>query len=669
MQNWKYKMQSRTYTAVILILLLGSGLFAQAQEGRVYVSNNPYGAGISVRWAGEEISYQEGIRIYRRSGRKDWELLTAQPIMPPTSIPTDLGLSSNEQGMLQTFLDIDHQEFKDGFAGILMFMESLKSYRLAQALRITYDDVTAAKGKKYQYKVESSLQGKNILLGESEEIKCEDFSPLPSPQSITFERRKKRSFIWWDNDEDHYYTYNIYFKGPSDADFQLHTKELGAAIIEDKKDKFVEFNTHKDSAYTFKVEALDYFGQKAVVSEEIEIEIKDLDPPVPPVLLLKADAKDALITVSWTPGTDDDLAGYNLYRQLADEDSLFEKVNRRLLAPSDTVYQDRVGKAGVYNYELECIDEAGNAARSLPDFIEVKDIIPPPIPQYVDLQADTGKFVIRWQHVKADDLKGYVVMRSLADENNEDNIYMPASEIITKGRFEEEIPANMRTPYVYIVRSVDSLLNYSPNSEAVVGQLPDVTPPVQPFIKEVKEVEEGLRIVWMENAEKDLKGYNLYKRMEGDTTDYQKLNGLMVPRDIAAYTDKETIRGIAYEYQVEAVDYADLISPRSNTAKGQMENLSLAGEIAISKQKFNATKGEFNLAWNGSSLVNEPIIGYAIFRSQNGGKALQRGKVTEKTQFKEKLSQPGSYQYHIRVYGERGNILHSEPVQIEVETE
>lgn len=661
-------MKGKLFQLGLTCLFLGLFQVALGQDGRVYVSNNPDGPGISIRWAGPEISYQEGISIYRRSGRGNWTLITP-PIMPPTSVPTHIELTDNDRGIVEGFLATDHKEFVDGFSGILILMESLKNYRLALALNIAYNDLTAEKGKKYSYKVEAKLKGKTVLLGETEEIKCGDFKALPTPENITVLRKKRFCSIWWDNDEDHYYAYNIYVKGPTDPDFKLHTRELGSGNLSGKKENFLQIRTHKDSLYVLRIQALDYFGGKSEMSEDIRLEIEDLDPPLAPELLVKSDAKTAQITVNWPKSTEADAAGYNIYRKQDGVDTAFVLQNKKLIPLEDTLYVDKVGEPGVYDYQLEVLDEAGNSAKSLPEFAEVQDIIPPPVPDFISIKADTGKFIIRWQPVKAKDLRGYIVMRSVADENNEDNVFMPASEILDTNYFAEPMAANVRAPFVYVVRSVDSLLNKSLNSKAVIGQLPDVTPPVKPFIKEVKEEEGALRIVWMENVEKDLKGYDIYKREEGDTAAFKKLNGLMVPKDIAAYTDKEAERGVAYEYQVIAVDHADLRSPFSNTATGRMENLPLTGEVAISKQKFNVYKQEITLAWSGDKLENEPIVGYAVFRSQDGGKALQRGKVTNNEQFKEKLTQPGTYQYHIRVYGERGNVLHSEPVEIEVSEE
>lgn len=649
----------------ICALLAWTGLYGQ--EGKVYVANNPLGPGIAVRWAGPEIFYQEGIRIYRRQGRKDWELLTAQAILPPATVSNAPKLTTNDKEIVQAMLDSDHREFVDGFGGILTLIESLKRYPLALALKIAYNDETAEKGKKYSYKVEAIVNGQPVILGETEEIKCSDYAPLAAPANLQVLRKKQRSFVWWDVDEAHHYAYNVYLKKGDQDEFLLMTREIGSQDLAKKKDKFIDVRTHKDTTYTVRVEALDYFGGKTEMSEPIELKIIDFDPPAAPELLVKSDSKAAKMTITWKTPAAKDLAGYELYRKLEEVDTVYTKINRRTLSKEDTLYVDQLARPGAYTYRLDALDETGNVGASFPITGEIVDIIPPPVPQYFEVKADTGRFILRWQPVNAPDLRGYIVLRSVADENNEDNIFMPASAIIDTNYFAEPMAENVRAPFVYVVRSVDSLLNYSLNSKSIVAQLPDVTPPVSPMIKTIQEEGEALRIVWTENVEKDLKGYNIYKRKLGDTLDFEKLNGLMVPKDIAAYTDKEAERGASYEYFVVAIDYAELASPNSNVAKGRLGNLPLEGTVDISRQKFNPTKSEFSLFWTGNQLINEPIVGYAVFRSLDGNKELQRGQVSSKTEFKEKLSKPGRYTYHIRVYGERGHILHSEPIEIEVE--
>ena len=124
--------------------------------------------------------------------------------------------------------------------------------------------------------------------------------------------------------------------------------------------------------------------------------------------------------------------------------------------------------------------------------------------------------------------------------------------------------------------------------------------------------------------------------------------------------------GESYEYYLVAIDMSELVSPQSNIGSAKLNNLPLSGEVVITKQRFNATKKEVVLAWDTNKLVNEPLVGSQVYRSVNGGKALKMGSVSAKTEFKQKLSKEGTYQYHIRVYGERGNIIRSAPIEIEV---
>ena len=657
--------------SISIVLLICFGFLAYAQEptGRIYVGNNANGSGISVRWVGPEISYQEGVKLYRKQGNKEWELITPGPIMPPTSIRSDLNLTSNQRAVLEAFIKQDHKEFLESIGSMFTLIESIKSYEVALGMNIAYNDLTAETGKKYQYKAEATLKGKTVLIGTSKTIKCEPFAPVQAPQGVTFDRKRKVTQMWWTNDEDQYYSYNVYLKGPNDTSYILHTSEIGAGNLGEQKNNFLSLKTHKDSLYSIKLEARDYFGQMSVMSEEIAVPMKDLDPIVPPKPVLEASAKTGSIKITWQTPKEDDLAEINILRMVYGIDTSYTPINRRKLKPTDTLYLDKPGDPGAYYYRIQCIDKAGNESKSEPDFVEVKDIIPPCVPRNVAIKADTGIFIMRWDHCHEADLKGYVVMRSLADENNADNKYLPASEVIDTNYFEEAISPNMRAPYVYVIQSVDSALNRSEYSEEMVAQLPDVTPPVAPGIKTVQAEGEILRIDWVDNLEKDLKGYNIYRKSKKDTLGFTKLNSLMIPKDISSFQDQKVERGIMYEYKVIAVDFSGLESEPSNIGSGKVEFLALQGEVEFTKQKYNPLKKEVNLAWNMDGLSNEPIVGTAIFRSVNGGKSLQRGQLTDKTQYKEKITKPGQYAYEIRVYGSRGNILKSSPIQIEVKPE
>lgn len=652
---------------LILSILTSLSLLGQDKAGKVFVSVNPKEEGVSVRWIGPEISYQEGINIYRKQKGGKWNLLAVSPIMPPDSLNKVAYLNENSKGIYDVFLLENHQDYIDGFMGIISIIESIKDYDLALAMKIAYNDKTAELGKKYSYKVEAILKGKTIEIGTTGYLKYEGFQPIALPLGIEITRKKKKTYLKWVNDEANYYAYNVYFKNAIDKEYTLVEKELGSAVIGSKVEKMVTFITHKDSVYSVKIEAFDYFGGKSELSEEMVIEIEDFDAPKAPKLTVTADSKTMLTMISWEAGSETDISHYNLYRLTSTKgDSIHQLINNQPISKDATTFEDQLPEPGVYSYKLGVVDNAGNESKTVVYLADVKDISPPPIPLALKVKVDTGKFILSWAIVQADDFDGYEILRSLSDDNNGDNKYLPVSGLLDTNYFEIEMSENVRSPFVYVVRSVDLLINRSQFSEPVIAQLPDVVAPIKPFISNVQEGEGMLYIKWQKNVETDLKGYNLYRKNTNDTLCFQKVNGIMIPKSLTGINDKYIQKGVKYTYYLEAVDQTNLISVPSNYAKGMLPFSELSGAIVIEKQKFNKNKKEINLMWSADSLFNEPISGFSVYRSHNGGKSLKRTKMIKAMMFKEKLNNPGKYSYHIRAYGSRGNILKSREIVITV---
>lgn len=650
---------------IILVVLFAATVFSQ--NNFVFVQNNKQGKGISVRWIAEQIIYKEGVKIYRKQSGQSWTLLTT--VNGPTSLAPHPSFVEKHGNLFYSYQNMTANEFKESFDGIFTIIESIDNYAFAKAINIAYDDETAITGNLYQYKIEGIVNGKEKELGITSEILCGEYAPLEAPSDIDIKREKKVTKIAWNNEIDKYYAYNVFFKNEKDENWKSVGENLSSSGLADiNTGYFLALPTDKDSTYLFKIEAKDYFGEKTKTSKEYIIKTVDLDAPLAPSITITPHSSKMTSTITWNLPVDDDVLGYNILKSLEDEDSLYKPINNILIPVGDTLYVDQLSESGIYYYKIEIMDGSGNKSLSYPQFAEIYDVIPPPVPQNLSATSDTGKLILKWDNVKAKDLKGYVLYRSVADDNNEDNLYVPvASKIIETNYYEEKMAKNIRNPFVYIVKSIDTLLNESEQSNIAVIQLPDVTPPVAPFIKETVEEIEGLAIKWMPNVENDLKGYNLYKRLKGDTSDFEQLNMSMIPKSINVYIDKEATRGVFYEYRLVAVDNSGLTSKTSNTILGKINNLELAGKVIIAKNKLNSNKKEFILEWSTDSLINEPIIGTSVYRSYKDALPLPITKVSNENKLKDKLDKPGSYTYHIRAYGERGNVIKSETIEIELD--
>ncbi len=110
-------------------------------------------------------------------------------------------------------------------------------------------------------------------------------------------------------------------------------------------------------------------------SRPIQVSVVDRFPPaVPQGLVAVAAPLEGTIDLSWTPGTDQDLAGYIVYRRTG-ESADWTRVsgNTPLTGPS---YRDRTVQTGkIYQYAVSAIDLIGNESlRST----EAEDSVPNP---------------------------------------------------------------------------------------------------------------------------------------------------------------------------------------------------------------------------------------------------------------------------------------------------
>lgn len=657
------------YIALIISIAVSMTLssFAQDRECDVYISNNANGNGISVRWIGKKIIYQEGVNIYRKQKGSDWIQLTKKPIMPAQNLKPGLNLAEKSQQMFDLYQSQSIGEFVDGFAAVFSVIESIKDYNLALALNIAYNDETAVIGSIYQYKIETKINGEKTVLGITDELKCDDFEMPSPPDSIKIERTKKGIEFRWKNNIEKYYFYDVYEK-VVDSEWKLVEDKIASTAIVKSKGPTYFRKASPDTAYSYKICGYDYFGNKSKMSEEFVMNIQDFEPPIIPELKSYVDSKKMAVNLSWTKDNNDDLSHYNIYRSKDPEKFTLHSVIKTKIPKEDTSYIDYPERAGSYYYIIEAVDLSGNTSRSLFVNGTVFDIRAPYAPKNLIAKVDTGKLMLSWDVNTASDLKGYRLYRSVADDNNEDNKFVVVnSELIDTNFYTEPMSENVRSKFAYHVRAVDSSYNVSLQSNIVLAQLPDVTPPVAPFIKKVSEIDKNLIIEWMPNVETDLLGYHLYKKAKDDTLGFQKVNISIIPKNVSFYKDIEAERGQFYEYYLVAIDESNLVSKQSNFILGKLEFLPLAGNLIIKKAKVSIITKELTIEWLTDSIINEPIIGFSIHKSINGGKYKQMGAVLTTNVYKEKLSESGIYEYEIRIYGERGNMLKSEIIKIEFE--
>lgn len=201
-------------------------------------------------------------------------------------------------------------------------------------------------------------------------------------------------------------------------------------------------------------------------------------PPATPAGLV-ASAGDGIVNLGWTANNEDDLSGYNLYRDNA------------ILASGllENNYTDpEVENGSTYSYSVTAVDTSGNeSGPSVPVEATPIDETPPAPPTGLSARAGNGAITLDWADNAEDDLAGYNIYR--------DGMLLAAG--LDESSYNDTGLENGRA-YTYTVTAVDTQDNESASSEEL--QAAPELPPVGPFLRGDANVDLRVDIadaIWM----------------------------------------------------------------------------------------------------------------------------------------------------------------------------
>ncbi len=109
-------------------------------------------------------------------------------------------------------------------------------------------------------------------------------------------------------------------------------------------------------------------------SPKVSVMTRDVFPPAAPASLqavFSSNQKQTFIDLAWTPNSESDLAGYNVYRRAADEQQ-FKKLNSELVKTS--AFRDTAIRPGIqYFYAVSAVDLRNNES---PKSAETSETVP-----------------------------------------------------------------------------------------------------------------------------------------------------------------------------------------------------------------------------------------------------------------------------------------------------
>lgn len=663
----------------VALIIGANNLLAQEDKkaNNLLVKNSKSGS-VLLKWICEDVYYQEGFNLYRKTDSEDWKKLNTAPLQwdneaVKTATESEPALNS----YIDFFTKVSYQDFRESILKLVVVKSVIASNEFAFAIGLGFEDKTVEKGVNYTYRVTAIENGTEIEMDQTS-ITSKNFTPLAPPQDIVIERKKRKVNFNFKKEPLRYYGI-VVTRTDAAAFVDTLTGKEPLPIQQDIDDKgkllpwpdpiFLDRTIEKEEAYTYEFYAVDYFAEQSSSSGPINAEIIDFDPPQEAFNLdSKIDTLKA--TISWTMVVDPDRAGVNIYRYTNPDDTNITKMNDVPLDRETNSYQDQLPDFGTYLYKVGTFDAAGNEILSSPVMVQARDIIPPSPPTGLKTTTDTGMVNLTWKPSKADDLMGYVIFKVIDNGNNNEEEYTLVNpKPIKATNYTERMSKNVKNTFHYVVSAVDTSWNYSLKSEYSVATLPDHVPPVQPFIKMVEEKDKKVIVEWEPNKDEDLRGYNIYRKIITDSASAaEQLNGRLLRINSAVFEDKFFDPGTNYAYQLEALDSSGNASELSNefrvltsgTAKGLEVNLR---SFKTRKKR----KGKIvNLKW--SADPSDQIQGFVLYRKIASDKRFEPYTgLLAGSSYKDKAFKKGAtYEYQLRVYSKAGDIIRSEVKKVEI---
>ncbi|WP_304511313.1 discoidin domain-containing protein [Desulfopila sp. IMCC35008] len=185
--------------------------------------------------------------------------------------------------------------------------------------------------------------------------------------------------------------------------FSINSVKLNDSLISNPTYNVSGLNNGQE--YQFAVRAVDSFSNMSQESDIVVGVPDDGIAPAIPTSLSISDPGDNTLSLTWSPNSETDLAGYNVYRNST-------LLNTTL--PTDTSYADSdtvIG--GDYSYQITAVDKSGKES-ALSDTVTATAGKPAP-PNGIQVSSGNSEVLLSWNTNVETDLKGYNIYQV---ENN-----------------------------------------------------------------------------------------------------------------------------------------------------------------------------------------------------------------------------------------------------------
>lgn len=506
----------------------------------------------------------QGFLVDRRGpNAADFERLTAAPIFAVTDASQARIILGNDYESLTAALKVRSAEQMlvklrtDPYYGQVAM---LINRRAAIVLGRFFAQGGHKKGAVYRYRVSRKDRSGKILENFEADIAVRENPPEPV-NSLTCRQEKSSIVIDWDypkwsgDPRDLAFQF-LLFRSTDGKKFQgIHDKPI--LRLEGMPYRYTDGEIAMGQNYTYRMVAVDAAGLISKPSDVV-VMTRDIVPPLRPRGLTIQTMKNR-IALAWNRNTDDDIAGYQVYRWAADrKDSV--RINATLLPPEKLSFTDSTMAFGtVFYYAVSAVDRAGNESRHS-DRVHalLTDKTPPGPPKAVFARLNKHAVELHWTPSRDRDVKGYQVRRGY-DEVTAFRLHGGVlKDTVFTDTGDKNNLMNPGGRYYYSVVAVDTM-TYPSQPVGTWVSIPDDEAPARPGqVLAENHLGREIQVSWNPSVSRDVASYLVRRIASRDTV---VLDTCGTGRLVA--TDKNAAIGRTFTYAVSAVDTAGNIGPSS----------------------------------------------------------------------------------------------------------
>lgn len=297
---------------------------------------------------------------------------------------------------------------------------------------------------------------------------------------------------------------------------------------------------------------------------------------------IRHEAGDQIARITWTP--DEYYVSYNLYftttkgaqKTLMNQDPIMQTKTANevgaMVYPEWLFVKDKLVNGTTYYFELSRVDIFGNESRRSAEFeVTPRDQKPPKAPRDLALSHTGPEVTLKWEAENEADLAGFYIYRANVSGDTSLNLVNRRPLAAADRSFKDIVP-DLNTVYVYIVEAADQSDNRQRSKVAYI-QVYDLAPPKTPQGLTARADTGTVYLSWSANTENDLKGYKVYRGLEGQTEDkYVCLTSKAVTG--TTYTDVLPKRARnKFSYRITAVDTVFNESAKTEVVAAQMPDI------------------------------------------------------------------------------------------------